>query len=127
MRIARAIMSIAVAGAAAASLASPVQAAGQDGQADNNEFIFYYNSNLAGSLSDFATSKLDLATYDFLKSGLAGYGQNVKNNSASVTNLRASDAKVYVGSAYSGVYDQVAAESSRNLSLAYNKNASFRW
>lgn len=126
MRIKRVIASIVVAGAVAA-VASPAQAAGQDGTVENDEFIFYYNSNLAGSFSDFATSKTNLDPYDFLKPGLAGYGQTIGDNAASVRNLRASTARVYVSTGYIGVYDQVAAESSRNLSLAYNNNASFRW
>lgn len=127
MNMKRSITSMVIAGAVAASLASPAHAAGQDGAIDNNEFIFFYNSSQAGSISDFATNKADLAGYTFLKSGLSGYGQAVKNNSASVRNLRASVARVYFSSNYVGVYDEVAAESSRNLANTYNENASFRW
>lgn len=102
-------------------------AANQDGTINDNEFVFFFNSNLGGSYSDFASSTANLAGYTFLKGGLAGYGQYVKNNSASVTNLRGSTARVYFNSNYAGPYDTVNAASSRNLVNTYNDNASFRW
>lgn len=117
-----------VATAAVAVLAAPsAQAAGQDGSINNNEFIFYYNSNYAGSFSDFTAGKSNLLGYTYLASGLAGYGQSVKNNAASVANLRGDAARVYYNSGYQGAFDHVGAESSRNLANTYNENASFRW
>lgn len=105
----------------------PAHAAGQDAVKDNDEFVLYYNSNYAGSFSDFAAKKSDLGSYDFIKSGLAGYGQSVFRNTASVQNLRADPARVYVSVNWSGASDYVYPDSSRNLSSAYNDNASFQW
>ena len=109
MRSAKAAILAIVSCAVIIGLARPAQAVGQDAAIDNNEFIFYYNSNYGGSYVDFAGAKANLAGYDFLKSGLAGYGQGVKNNAASVANLRGATARVYFNSNYAGVYDQVNA------------------
>ena len=101
-------------------------AANQDGAGNNNEFVFYYNSNTAGSLSDFTTARSDLAGYAFLSTG-NGQGTAVKNNSASARNLKSSSARVYYNSNYGGPYDTVAGETSKNLVNTYNDNASFKW
>ena len=122
--VAAAIASIAALGTVTAPGAS---AAGQDGVAESEEFIFFYNSNYGGSYSDFASNKPDLAGYTFLRQGLNGYGQAVKNNSASVYNNRTQAARVYFNSGYAGAVDQVPGMSGRNLTLTYNENASFRW
>lgn len=113
--------------ALAALVPSPATAAGQDGVRESGEFIFYFNSGYAGSWSDFAASKGDLAGYTFLKSGLAGYTELVKRNSASVENNRNQAARVYFSSNYAGASDYVDPLGQRNLVNTYNENASFRW
>jgi len=117
---------LATAALTTASVVGAVHAAAQDGVANDEEFIFYYNSNQAGSLSDFSAAKADLAGFTFVSAG-SGSGQGVKNNAASVDNRRAVAARVYYNSNYAGAYDHVNADSSRNLVNTYNDNASFRW
>jgi hypothetical protein len=61
-------------------------AASRDGTCDSGEFCYYYNSNEAGSVSDFTDSVDDYGTtqptcYDFKGAG-AGKGVCVKNNAA---------------------------------------------
>lgn len=118
--------SLAGAGLLVASVLGAGHAAAQDGVSNDDEFIFYYNSGLAGSLSDFSAAKADLAGFTFVSSG-SGQGQFLKKNAASVDNRRAVDARVYFNSNYAGAYDHVNADSSRNLVNTYNNNASFRW
>lgn len=121
-----ATLALASATLAAASIVGAGQAAAQDGVSNDEEFIFYYNSGLGGSLSDFSAAKADLAGFTFVSSG-AGQGQYLKNNAASVNNRRGEAARVYYNSNYAGAYDHVNADSSRNLVNTYNNNASFRW
>jgi peptidase inhibitor family I36 len=119
--------SFAVAATGVLGLAPAAVAAGQDAVVNNNELVLYYNSGLAGSFSDFTSAQTNLAGYTFIKSGLAGYGQGVANNAASARNLKASNARIYINTNFTGAYDVVTSESSRNLSSAYNANLSFRW
>ena len=113
----------------AAALAVPVSAcaAGQDAVIETNEFVFYYSAGYTGSYSDFAASRADLSGYEFIKSGLAGYGTPVRNNSASVRNKRNQAARVYYSPNYLGVSDYVDPLGSRDLVNTRNDNASFRW
>jgi len=131
-------------GALLASAVPAANATGQDGVADWNEMVFAYNSDVYeldngptgpngnGSESDFAANKKDLAGHTFLTLG-AGRGQPVKNNSAHVSNdNRQQDGRVYFNSyavmgCWCGSNDFVGAYTSRDLSVTYNDNASFRW
>jgi hypothetical protein len=108
-------------------LAQPAQAAGQDAVVNNNEFILYYNSNKAGSFSDFLNPQSKLHDHTFIRQGLNGFGQTVVSNTASVDNRRNSTARIYINNNYGGPYDSVGADSWRNLERAYNRNFSFRW
>lgn len=102
-------------------------AAAQDGVTHRSEFVFYYNSGWKGSLSDFKSSKANLAGYNFLSNG-NGKGQAVKNNSASVANFHSSrNARVYYNSNYAGANDLVPKYTKIQLTNTYNDNASYKW
>lgn len=109
------------------SIPTAAEASGQDAIIETNEFVFYYSAGYTGSYSDFATSKADLSGYEFIKSGLSGYGTPVRNNSASVRNKRSQAARVYYSPNYLGVSDYVDPLGSRDLVNTRNDNASFRW
>lgn len=111
----------------ALAIPGTANAAGQDGVVDANEFVFYYSANFGGSYDDFSASKADLTGYTFIKPGLAGYGQAVRNNSASVRNKRNQAARVYYSPNYLGVSDYIDPLGSTNLVNTSNDNASFRW
>lgn len=99
----------------------------RNGVCENLEFCLYYNSNYAGSVSDFGERVSDFAPYVFKGPG-AGQGQTVKNNAASACNQTGRyTARVYYNSGYKGVYDDIPPRSCRNLSKTYNENASFQW
>jgi surface antigen len=108
---------------------SPAFAAGRDGVCDSGEFCYYYNSDEAGSISDFTTSIGDYGTtqpscYDFKGAG-AGKGVCVKNNAASVWNRTSHTVRVYYNSNYGGSYQDFAAGAKGNLnSTLKNNNAS---
>ncbi|MEV4255951.1 peptidase inhibitor family I36 protein [Spirillospora sp. NPDC049652] len=128
----KALAILAVAGSAfagAAAVAGPVSAAGRDGVCDSGEFCYYYNSDLAGSLSDFTGSISDYGTtqpscYDFKSAG-AGQGVCVKNNAASVWNRTGSTVRVYYNSGYGGASQDFAPGASGNLNATLkNNNAS---
>jgi surface antigen len=124
-----------VAGAALAIAApflatvSPAYAAARNGVCDSGEFCYYYNSNEAGSISDFTTSIADYGTtepscYDFKGAG-AGKGICVKNNAASVWNRTSKTVTVYFNSNYGGAHQSFAAGAKGNLSATLkNNNAS---
>jgi hypothetical protein len=123
---------VSVAAMLAFGLAPAANAAGQDATINPNEFVFFYNSDFAGSYDDFINPQSSLAGFTFIKPGLNGYGQAVKNNSASVGNYKPQPVRIYYNSGYAGVYDQVAAATpsspaGRNLVSTYNQNASFQW
>ncbi|GAB1644504.1 peptidase inhibitor family I36 protein [Krasilnikovia sp. MM14-A1259] len=127
-----------VAGAALAIATSvlaggaPAQAAARDGGCDSGEFCYYYNSDQAGSVSDFTTSVDDLGAtqpscYDFKSEG-AGKGVCVKNNAASVWNRSDKTVRVYFNSNFDGAYQDFAAGAKGNLNAALkNNNASHQF
>lgn len=131
----------AVVAAAAIALTAPAimvataqsaQAAGRNGTCDSGEFCYYYNSDNAGSVSDFTTSVGDYGTtqpscYDFKGSG-SGQGQCIKNDAASVWNRSSKTVRVYFNSNYSGSYQEFASGAKGNLnSTLKNQNASHQF
>ncbi|WP_433288257.1 peptidase inhibitor family I36 protein [Micromonospora sp. CA-244673] len=126
---------LAVVGAALAmttsilSVASPAQAASRDGVCDSGEFCYFYNSNYAGSISDFTGSIEDYGTtqpscYEFKGAG-AGQGLCVKNNAASVWNRTSKTVVVYFNSNFAGASQSFAAGAKANLNATLkNNNAS---
>ncbi|HEU5029476.1 MAG TPA: CHAP domain-containing protein [Spirillospora sp.] len=108
---------------------SPAYAAGRDGVCDSGEFCYYYNSNEAGSISDFTTSIGDYGTtqpscYEFKGAG-SGKGVCVKNNAASVWNRTKYTVRVYYNSNYGGAHQDFAAGAKGNLNATLkNNNAS---
>ncbi|MFI6427300.1 peptidase inhibitor family I36 protein [Promicromonospora sp. NPDC050880] len=126
---------VATAAAVAAAVVVPgtaAQAATRDGICDAGEFCYYYNSDHAGSISDFDVSVGDYGTeqpscYDFKGAG-AGQGLCLKNDAASVWNRSAKPVRVYYNSEYGGTYQEVAAGAKVNLnSTLKNNNASHRF
>jgi hypothetical protein len=115
--------------APALALASPAAAAGRDGVCNSGEFCYYYNSDEAGSISDFTSSLGDYGTtepscYDFKGAG-AGKGQCIKNNAASVWNRTSKTVRVYYNTGYAGQYQDFAAGAKGNLNATLkNNNAS---
>ncbi len=113
----------------ALSFAGPASAAGRDGQCQSGEFCYYYNSNEAGSVSDFTDSLDDYGTtqpscYEFKGAG-SGQGQCIKNNAASVWNRSSKTVRVYYNSNFAGAYQSVAAGAKANLNATLkNNNAS---
>ena len=109
--------------------ASPAYAAARNGVCDSGEFCYYYNSNEAGSVSDFTTSIADYGTtqpscYDFKGAG-NGKGVCVKNNAASVWNRTSKTVRVYFNSNYGGASQSFAAGAKGNLNATLkNNNAS---
>ncbi|AKU15623.1 peptidase inhibitor family I36 protein [Luteipulveratus mongoliensis] len=116
----------------AAFAASPAHAAARDGVCDAGEFCLYYNSNQAGSLSDFTGSISDYGAaqpgcYDFKSTG-AGKGLCVKNNAASVWNRTGAVVTVFYKSGYAGAIDSIPANSKANLKAELkNENAGHRY
>jgi hypothetical protein len=104
-------------------------AAGRDGTCDSGEFCYYYNSNEAGSVSDFTDSEDDYGTtqptcYEFKGAG-SGEGVCVKNNAASVWNRTSKTVRVYFNSNFAGASQDFAAGAKGNLnSTLKNNNAS---
>jgi surface antigen len=109
--------------------ASPALAASRDGDCDSGEFCYYYNSDEAGSVSDFTTSLDDYGTtqpscYDFKGAG-NGKGVCVKNHAASVWNRTSKTVRVYFNSNYGGSSQDFAAGAKGNLNPTLkNNNAS---
>ncbi|WP_433142747.1 CHAP domain-containing protein [Actinomadura nitritigenes] len=108
---------------------SPAFAAARDGVCDSGEFCYYYNSDEAGSISDFTTSIGDYGTtqpscYEFKGPG-NGQGVCVKNNAASVWNRTSHTVRVYYNSNYGGSSQDFAAGAKGNLNATLkNNNAS---
>ncbi|MDL4815090.1 peptidase inhibitor family I36 protein [Actinomadura opuntiae] len=115
--------------AGAVAVAGPASAAGRDGVCDSGEFCYYFNSNEAGSISDFTSSMDDYGTtqptcYEFKGAG-TGKGVCVKNNAASVWNRTKYTVRVYFNSNYAGAHQDFAAGAKGNLnSTLKNNNAS---
>jgi len=111
------------------SAASPASAASRDGVCDSGEFCYYYNSDEAGSISDFTVSVDDYGTtqpscYEFKGAG-AGQGICVKNNAASVWNRTSKTVRVYFNSGYAGASQDFATGVKGNLNATLkNNNAS---
>ncbi|WIM95102.1 SpoIID/LytB domain-containing protein [Actinoplanes oblitus] len=126
---------LAVAGAALAmstallSVTSPAMAAERNGTCDSGEFCYYFNSNQAGSVSDFTDSVDDYGAtqpscYEFKGEG-AGKGVCVKNNAASVWNRTGKTVRVYFNSDFGGAHQDFAAGAKGNLNATLkNNNAS---
>jgi hypothetical protein len=126
--------------AATAALAVPMVATGatsasaatRDGACNSGEFCYYYNSDEAGSVSDFGGSIADYGTtqpscYDFKGAG-AGQGQCIKNNAASVWNRSSQTVRVYYNSNYGGSYQDIPSGTKRNLNATLkNNNASHKF
>lgn len=106
-------------------------ATARNGSCEDGEFCLYYNSDQAGSVSDFATSVSDYgdeqpSCYDFKGAG-NGKGLCVKNEAASVWNRTDSKVTVYFNSGYAGPSQTIAANSKANLnSTLKNENASHK-
>jgi hypothetical protein len=112
-----------------ALVVAPAQAATRDGKCDTGELCYYYNSNVAGSLSDFRGSVDDYGAkqpscYEFKSRG-AGRGLCVKNHAASVWNRTGKPVRVYFNSGYSGASQEFASGTKGNLRTGLkNENAS---
>lgn len=120
---------LALAAPALVIAAQPASAAGRDGVCNDGEFCYYYNSDNAGSISDFTTSIDDYGTtqpscYDFKGAG-NGKGVCVKNNAASVWNRTGKSVTVYFNTGYGGATQSFASGAKGNLnSTLKNNNAS---
>ncbi|MEU8310604.1 peptidase inhibitor family I36 protein [Actinomadura sp. NPDC048955] len=123
----RTIRYIAVAGAvvSAALLGIPGQAQALDPCLHNN-ICFYWGGNLSGAVRGYYIDNPDFGGDTFSGPG-AGYGERVKNNSASVYNDFHLPALVCYNENYGGPCDYINPHSWRNLNYAWNDNASFRW
>jgi hypothetical protein len=123
------VASLALLAGGAAVLAAPAAAAGRDGTCDGGEFCYYFNSNEAGSVSDFTDSLDDYGAtqptcYEFKGAG-NGQGVCVKNNAASVWNRTSKTVRVFFNSNYAGAYQDFAAGAKGNLDATLkNNNAS---
>ncbi|MFC8722606.1 CHAP domain-containing protein [Kitasatospora sp. NPDC057198] len=104
----------------------PAFAAGRDGVCESGEFCYYYNSDNAGSVSDFAGSVSNYGStqpdcYEFKSAG-SGQGLCVKNNAASVWNRSARTVRVYYNSGYEGAYQDFAPGAKGNLNTTLKNN-----
>lgn len=121
-----------VIGAGALASVTPAEAAtARNGVCESGEFCYYFNSNNAGSVSDFNTSISNLgdhqpSCYEFRGKGL-GKGLCVKNNAASVWNRTSKTVTVFYNSGYGGRSQSIAAGHRANLTSGLkNENASHR-
>ncbi|MFF4237733.1 SpoIID/LytB domain-containing protein [Actinomadura geliboluensis] len=112
--------------------ASPASAASRNGVCESGEFCYYFNSDNAGSVSDFTGSVADYGTtqpscYDFKGTG-NGKGQCIKNQAASVWNRSTKTVRVYYNSNYGGTYQDFKAGAKGNLNSSLkNQNASHKF
>ncbi|CNF46514.1 Peptidase family M23 [Mycobacterium tuberculosis] len=119
-------------GGTAAALAAPASAAARNGVCESGEFCYYYNSNNAGSVSDFTGSVANYGTtqpscYDFKGPG-NGKGLCIKNEAASVWNRSSKTVRVYYNSNYGGTYQDFKAGAKGNLNSSLkNQNASHQF
>jgi peptidoglycan hydrolase-like amidase len=107
-------------------LAPAASAAGRDGTCNSGEFCYYFNSNEAGSVSDFTDSLDDYGAtqptcYEFKGPG-NGKGVCVKNNAASVWNRTGKTVRVYFNSNYAGSHQDFAAGAKGNLNATLKNN-----
>jgi hypothetical protein len=114
------------------AFAEPANAADRDGVCQSGEFCYYYNSNEAGSVSDFTGSVSDYGTteptcYDFKGPG-AGQGTCIKNNAASVWNRSSVTVRVYYNTGFAGATEDFAPGAKGNLDATLkNENASHKF
>lgn len=107
---------------------STSQAVARNGVCEAGEFCLYYNSNQAGSVSDFTTSISDYGSkqpscFEFKGRG-SGKGVCVKNNAASVWNRTGKPVTVFYNSGYTGSKQTFAAGTRANLNATLkNDNA----
>ncbi|WP_285637803.1 peptidase inhibitor family I36 protein [Lentzea sp. NBRC 102530] len=103
----------------------------RNGSCETGEFCLFYNSDQAGSVSDFADSVADYgdaqpSCYEFKSAG-NGQGVCVKNNAASVWNKTNKAVTVFYNSNYGGAKQTFAAGAKGNLKAELkNENASHR-
>lgn len=103
----------------------------RNGVCEAGELCYYYNSNIAGSMSDHAPSQADYGAtqpgcYEFKTAG-NGQGICVKNHAASVWNRTGKTVRVHFNTSYGGTYQSVAAGAKVNLNATLkNENASHR-
>ncbi|WP_078661065.1 CHAP domain-containing protein [Streptomyces sp. NRRL B-24484] len=105
---------------------APAFAASRDGSCDTGEFCLYYNSDQAGSVSDFTGSISDYGAtqpscYEFKSAG-NGQGVCVKNNAASVWNRSDKTVRVYFNSGYAGASQDFAPGAKGNLNSTLKNN-----
>lgn len=118
--------------AAHAGEAAPNQS--RDGTCDPGEFCYYYNSNAAGSVSDFGGPLRSLQNYGtslptcyVFKGSGNGKGRCIKNDAASVWNRTDRIVRVYFNSGYAGPSQDIGAGFRGNLSAKVkNNNASHK-
>lgn len=109
--------------------AGSASAGSRDGACNSGEFCYYFNSNEAGSISDFTDSLDDYGTtqptcYEFKGAG-NGDGVCVKNNAASVWNRTGKTVRVYFNSNFAGAHQDFASGAKGNLNTTLkNQNAS---
>lgn len=111
--------------------AAPAQAADRDGYCQAGEVCYYYNSNFAGSVSDFSGAgavenygATQPSCYEFKGTG-AGQGQCIKNNAASVWNRSGQSVRIFYNSYLTGPFQNFAPGAYGNLnSTLKNNNAS---
>lgn len=126
LRALTALLATAFAVVGSVALAGPASAAARDGRCDAGEFCYYFNSNEAGSLSDFTDSLDDYGAtqptcYEFKSSG-NGQGICVKNNAASVWNRTSKTVRVFFNSGYAGAHQDFAAGAKGNLNATLKNN-----
>lgn len=129
-RTAAARLTAAAATASLAVIAPTAQAAARDGICQAGELCLYFNSDQAGSVSDFATSIADYGAtqpdcYEFKSAG-AGQDLCVKNAAASVWNRTSGNVTVF-NSSYGGASQTFGTGVMANLNATLkNQNASHR-
>jgi hypothetical protein len=126
----KAILNVAVGAAMAVGMgavtAPAAHAAARDGICDAGEFCYFYNSGLAGSVSDFTGSVSDYGTnpascYVFKSAG-AGQGLCIKNNAASVWNRSSVPVTVFYNTGFGGASQVFTAGGSGNLNTTLKNN-----
>ncbi|MQY40904.1 hypothetical protein SRB17_89370 [Streptomyces sp. RB17] len=126
-----AVVAAATLGLATPALASPTPRPAS-AQTSSCALLLWYNSNEQGSSACYNNSDVANFAGDVFTSAGAGQGLPVKNDAASATDKLGytttwPTARIFFNSNWGGVYDDVAPQSSRNLSNTYNNNASLEW
>lgn len=131
-RVATALAVASAAFAGAVAVAPSAHAAGRNGICESGEFCYYYNSGIAGSVSDFTGSLGNYGAtqpdcYEFKGAG-AGQGRCIKNDAASVWNRTSVPVTVYYNSYYGGASQTIPAGAQVNLNATLkNNNASHQF